>query len=344
LAFGPDGNLDVGIRDDGRILRVRPDGASEVFLDGAGGLDQPTSLTFGPFGRLYTTSAANGSLYEFPPLVQGGSELTPPDGTLWCGVTFALDGTLLLGSVHPLGVERRSPARVSLGGFGTSEVTSCFGPPVIAPDGTMIVADPGIGYRHVYASDGSFIDTTVNDNFGVVGLCFGADGRLYGVSALNRQVARSGATITSGLTTVAHHPDLAAAQFVAFAPFRFKATIKGESVSLAGDLEKPSDRNAVVSLFPRSGAVMVAFDEADDVERLARRQPLRFELACLPWRGPSRHEGERAPGARDPDRWLARRRDRFTARPSRERQAGPQRLLRALQRERRPQRLRPGDR
>jgi DNA-binding beta-propeller fold protein YncE len=64
VVFGPDGLLYVSARDltnglGGTVLRFSADGKSEVFIDdqgGAGHLNRPDGLVFGPDGRLYVTS------------------------------------------------------------------------------------------------------------------------------------------------------------------------------------------------------------------------------------------------------------------------------------------------
>jgi sugar lactone lactonase YvrE len=64
VVFGPDGLLYVSTRDltnglGGTVLRFSPDGKGEVFIDdqgGAGQLNRPDGLVFGPDGRLYITS------------------------------------------------------------------------------------------------------------------------------------------------------------------------------------------------------------------------------------------------------------------------------------------------
>lgn len=64
VVFGPDGLLYVSTRDlknglGGTVLRFSADGKSEVFIDdkgGAGQLNRPDGLVFGPDGYLYVTS------------------------------------------------------------------------------------------------------------------------------------------------------------------------------------------------------------------------------------------------------------------------------------------------
>ncbi len=101
IAYGPDGNLYVGLGDVGRVMRV--DGQSGAYIDdfidpGAGGLVGSRAITFGPGGDLYVASGATDQILRYDGLSGDfvGVAAEGFDGPV--GLTFGPDGNLFVGA------------------------------------------------------------------------------------------------------------------------------------------------------------------------------------------------------------------------------------------------------
>ena len=102
IAYGPDGNLYVGLGDGDAILRY--DGQTGAFIDtfttpAAGGLGRVRDIEFGPDGDLYVASAANDRVLQFDGAngdYVGVAGMRPNlDGPV--GLTFSPSGELYVG-------------------------------------------------------------------------------------------------------------------------------------------------------------------------------------------------------------------------------------------------------
>jgi sugar lactone lactonase YvrE len=95
--FGPDGTIYAtysgtrGQEATVSVFRLRH-GAREPFVHG---LVNPTSMTFGPDGRLYVSSRFEGRVYRV--FEDGQYEVVASDLGVACGLAFAPDGTLFVG-------------------------------------------------------------------------------------------------------------------------------------------------------------------------------------------------------------------------------------------------------
>lgn len=131
MAFGPDGNLYVGLGDDGAVLRYH--GRTGVFMDtfvqaGSGGLASVRDIAFGPDGNLYANSGTtnqvlrfSGDTGAFQGIAAQGGGLTGP-----VGLTFGPDGSLYVGGALSNRIYKFSPEGTLLRTYnpgGLSNVT-----------------------------------------------------------------------------------------------------------------------------------------------------------------------------------------------------------------------------
>lgn len=103
MAFGPDGNLYVGLGDAGAVLRYHGQTGSLIgtFVPaGSGGLASVRDIAFGPDGNLYVNSGTtnqvlrfHGDTGAFQGVAAQGAGLTGP-----VGLTFGPDGSLFVGA------------------------------------------------------------------------------------------------------------------------------------------------------------------------------------------------------------------------------------------------------
>jgi sugar lactone lactonase YvrE len=116
-ALLPDGSFAIAHVAQGAVLRVYPDGGTEVLL---GGLLYPNGLTVGPDGTVYVADQTNGQVWAVDVPAEGGAG----DASLIAeglfepnGVTLGPDGTLFVGSfgggtvhaIRPEGGSFRAP-------------------------------------------------------------------------------------------------------------------------------------------------------------------------------------------------------------------------------------------
>jgi sugar lactone lactonase YvrE len=160
------------------IFVVRRDGSREPFV---AGLQNPTSLAFGPDGHLYVSSRFDGTVHR---IAQDGS--TAPFATdlgVACGIAFGADGSLYVGD-RSGSVLRVSGKEVSL--FATLPASVAAFHLAFGPDDSLYVTGPTLSSRDpVYRIQPSGAIEVFYEGFGrPQGLAFDADGRLYVVDAL----------------------------------------------------------------------------------------------------------------------------------------------------------------
>lgn len=183
-AFDGDGNLYVtfsgsrGQQAPVSLYLVRRDGAREPFVTD---LPNPTSMAYGPDGRLYVSSRFDGSVHR---VERDGSYSTfATDLGVACGIAFGPGGDLYVGD--------RSGSILRITDGRATQFASV--PPSIAafhlafgPDGALYVAAPTLSSRDVvYRIPASGNVEVFADGFGrPQGLAFDADGRLYVVDSV----------------------------------------------------------------------------------------------------------------------------------------------------------------
>ena len=161
------------------IFRIGPDGARESLVTG---LVNPTSMAFGPDGRLYVSSRFEGIVYRVDE--SGHYETAVSEVGVACGLAFTADGTLLVGD--------RSGTIFRVLRNGQASVLATLPPSVAAfhlamgPDGCLYVTAPTLTARdRVYRVSLEGRTEIAWSGFGrPQGLAFGPDGALYITEAL----------------------------------------------------------------------------------------------------------------------------------------------------------------
>ncbi len=161
------------------IFRVRPNGSRETF---SSGIVNPTSMAFGPDGRLYVSSRFEGTVYR----VNADGDVQPfaTDLGVACGLAFDADGTLFVGDrsgtifrVQPNGqASTLASLPASIAAFHLA----------LGPDGNLYVTGPTLSpYDVVYRIDRSGVVSVRYTGFGrPQGLAFDRAGALHVVEAL----------------------------------------------------------------------------------------------------------------------------------------------------------------
>lgn len=144
IAFGPDGNLYVGLGDVGSILRYN--GQTGSFMDtfvpsGLGGLASVRDIAFGPDGNLYADSGTtkqvlryNGTSGAFLGVAASGGGLNGP-----VGLTFGLDGSMYIGGALSNRIYRFSPSGTLLRTYNPGSLSNATGV-TIGGDGMLYAA------------------------------------------------------------------------------------------------------------------------------------------------------------------------------------------------------------
>lgn len=146
IAFGPNGNLFVGLGDLPRILEF--DGTSGAFVgefvgpSTPGGLTNCRAIAFGPDGNLYVNSAANHRVLKYDGNTGGflgiaaiGEGINGP-----VGLTFGPDGNLYLGAALSNQVYVFSPSGTFLRSFSCGAGFSNAVGLLFDPSGRLLVA------------------------------------------------------------------------------------------------------------------------------------------------------------------------------------------------------------
>ncbi len=157
------------------IFIVRPDGTREPFVTD---VPNPTSLAFGPDGRLYVSSRFDGSVHRVD--MDGRASLYASDLGVACGLAFGPDGALYVG-------DRSGSILVIEDGGGRARSIATLPPSVAAfhlafgPDGALYVSAPTLDTADVvYRVQISGQVKPFCTGFGrPQGLAFDAAGHLY---------------------------------------------------------------------------------------------------------------------------------------------------------------------
>ncbi|MBH69421.1 MAG: gluconolaconase [Rhodospirillaceae bacterium] len=161
------------------VYRVRSDGFREPFVSG---ITNPTSMTFGPDGKLYLSSRFEGAVYQIHS--DGSYEVFASDLGIACGLAFSSDGALYVGD--------RSGTVFRIGSSGKKEEFSRLPSSIAAfhlawgPDDALYVTAPTLSTSDkVYRIDQEAHVEEICSGFGrPQGLAFDPNGALYVVEAL----------------------------------------------------------------------------------------------------------------------------------------------------------------
>jgi len=259
VAFGPDGRVYVVSTDTQEVLVLDAGGvtmdAFPLSEDSAA-----VALAFGPDGLLWVLDDGNHELVRFDTAGIPKPSVPVPGGIFpEAGLAFAADGRVLVCSQTTDSVLELDPATGALiRELGAGQLASPRGL-AIAPDGRLLVCEATD--IAVLDPDGSVAETLTDASFeDLRGVAFGPDLKLY--------VADAGADMVHVLTDGDVTDHIGGATLddpvcVAFAPHRFKATLKGTLARAGQPLSKIKETSVVVSLLPGSRTMMLAL--TDDV-------------------------------------------------------------------------------
>lgn len=264
LAFAPDGSLYVS--DSGNNLVVVTDASGEVLgtVGGDSSLSEPGGLAFGPDGSLYVASTGTDNVLVFDRQGEFASQIDADLNAPW-GLAFGPEGRLYVADTGADRVAVLDPSGTLVeeldgGGQLVAPMGLCF-------DGRGLLWVASSGNDTVVALDADGDVVTVLEA-GIemqtpVGLCFGPDGLLYVNSSGNDRVVAfdaEGAIVrVMGIDGSALQP-----RGIVFAPFLYKATLKGH-VQPPGAKAAKFSAKAVVSYTPGRPQLVVRLLDADDV-------------------------------------------------------------------------------
>lgn len=183
--IGPDGSLYVtysgsrGQEAAVSIFRIAANGAREPFVHK---LVNPTSMAFGPDGRLYVSSRFEGRVYRV--FDDGHYEVMASDLGVACGLAFDREGALYVGDRGGTIFRIQPSGRTEV--FATMPSSIAAFHLAMAPDGSLYVSAPTLAsYDSVRRIDPNGAVETLDLPFGrPQGLAFDAAGTLHVVEAL----------------------------------------------------------------------------------------------------------------------------------------------------------------
>jgi DNA-binding beta-propeller fold protein YncE len=251
LAFAPDGALFVSDAASGQVLLTDADGKVLDTLGPDSPLVAFIGLAFGPDGALYVASSGTDSIDVFDRSGQFTDELgTNADLDQPWGLAFGPDGRLYVASTGSNSVAVLDPSGALLETFNAkgdllAPLGLCFD-----GDGTLWVSSSGNNTVLAFDGDGNVLHTF--DGQGQLdtpaGLIFGQDGLLYVNSSGNDRVL---AMNSAGHVLRVYGLDgsAPAPRGIAFAPYLFKATLKGR-LAHSGSKDLKFSSKAIVSYVP----------------------------------------------------------------------------------------------
>jgi len=266
LAFGPDGRLYVSSQDSGLVEVFNAAGEDVLTIPVPGLLSEPAAMAFGPDGLLHVLDAATATLHaaNVAGAPQGVVPLPPGDYAA-SGLAFGPDGHLFLSDAATAQVFELDPGGSLIRAIGLGELAAPAGL-AFGPGGLLHVADGDAVV--VFDDAGAVVDTLTGGALSGAGaLAFGPDGHLYVAAAGGSgDVVEFNANGAQVKAFGSNH-GLSATGGLAFAPWRFKATVAGTLARPGEPLQKVKESNAVVSVQPGARTLMMAL--TDDVSNAA---------------------------------------------------------------------------
>jgi sugar lactone lactonase YvrE len=289
LTFGPDGALYAAEPYATQVRRIDGSLGATTVLGAGDGVGTVTGIAFGPDGYLYVANRDSGGTVLSATLSgEIINSYTAPAGTAPSYITFGPEGHLFVttydttdvangpaNAIQELDADLRFVQTIGSGTFTRYPANVVF-----SQHASAFVSDYGANAIRRIGLNGQSLGTLDAAGLsGPDGATIGPDGNLY---VSNRDAGnvlvvdpRSG----SGVRTISH-PDLKSPAGLAFAPFRFKANVKGTVVapdSAQGDSPpvalKLAEVGAVVSVSPGSGTVMLSVTDGASSADIASAFP-----------------------------------------------------------------------
>ncbi len=266
LAFGPNGHLYVARPD--RIVEIDGTGAVVSSFGQGSGIGGISTMAFGPDGDLFVASSTQDLVYVFDPAdgsvvrtIGAGSGLDDPRG-----LAFGPTGDLFVSSFTLDRIFEFTPGGDDIRTFGngtglTSPGRICFG-----PHGYLYVVSTATG--RILGFDDSLVVQTLGSDASLsadVAIAVGPDSKLWACDGSNGGLYRFGPDFQLESSSI-----LAGAQpsGLAFAPFRFNASLTAQLSILASPVTKPKE-TIVLSIFPGVPRVMIQLTSTGAAEQLA---------------------------------------------------------------------------
>jgi len=256
IAFGPDGNLYVAIFGESRVVIVNPSLSTNTVLDSSNGLSSPDALSFGPDGTLYVPNRGNKKIVTRKSDGTVGEITFSDSNFIPAAVTFGVAGNRYVtdngnDEVHeqdPSGREIRTFGQGTLGGYPANVLEG--------PGGLLYVATCGSSV-YVFDSSGTLHSTIHHPDISCgYGLAFGPNGNLFVCSFGNGSIIEF--TLAGAHVRTITIPTMNNPTYLAFAPHRLTALLKGSVQVTGSGLLKISQSNAVLSVTPGSRTIMLA--------------------------------------------------------------------------------------
>jgi len=260
IAFGPDGNIYAALMSDNKVVRVTPTLATNVILSASDGLMGPEGLSFGPDGTLFVGNVFTNIVVTRRP--DGTvSAITPGDtNTEPVAVSFGVAGNRYVSDdkeddgpeireQDPSGREIRILGQGAFIGGSLANVAE-------GPGGLLYVADYSTNI-YVFSSSGTLHSTIQHPDIqGAFGLAFGPNGNLFVCCWDSSSVIEFTPAGTHVRTITL--PRMVVPSYLAFAPYRFTASLKGTIAATGSSAAKLAEKNAVLSITPGSRTIMLS--------------------------------------------------------------------------------------
>lgn len=255
VAFGPNGHLYTSLRTDD-VVREFDAAGNLVSNIGTGNIDFPEGIAFGPNGHLYVCSFATDRVVEFTEAgalvrsIGSGTSLDGPDG-----VAIAPDGQIWVCAFASGKLYEFNPDGILLREFNPGGLDLCNSI-CILPNGNIAVGNLATTSFLIFNPNGANVGNIIPNIGNYFGIAVGPDNNLYVHSSTSGTIKRFTLGGVAAGADIGTAIDLAAGGNIAFAPFRFKATVSG-TLFRSGDTSVKITEAAEISYAPGSRTVML---------------------------------------------------------------------------------------
>lgn len=257
--IGPDGYLYTCNYQDGEVDAWDANGNLVATYDAGGAWTNAANVTFGPDGLMYVSDPGENAVWvvdaDDTVVRQIGDVDTLPIPE---GVTFGPDGLLYVTNfVGDIEVFDRNGEHLRSMTPAINSIDVAF-----HPDGSLLVLNISAG---IWKLDANGVTIGQFANVSGLGMTWGPDGNLWVATA----PGQSAVVLDVDGALVDTHDDPGAFSFgVAATPWRLRAKVRGLGGADDTGLTRVKDTDAVLSLWPGSGEVMVDWDDDGELAAL----------------------------------------------------------------------------